>query len=71
MTKKTRYKGKRDARKRATVLETAEIAGVSVSLVEKVLKADRNNEKVLSVFMEITERHNELLQDVKDLVPFN
>jgi predicted transcriptional regulator len=70
MEKKIRKTVKRDVRRAATVLETAEIVGVSQSEVQKVLRADRNNDRVLEVFMELTERKNALLEEVKKLIPF-
>lgn len=61
---------KRDAINAARVIKTAECVGVSTSLVQKVIRGDRNNDKVLSVFMEIQEGENALLEQVKKLVPF-
>lgn len=61
---------KRDTRRAARVLDTAEVLGVSPSLVQKVLRTERDNEKVVAVHMELTERHNLLLEEVKKLVPF-
>jgi hypothetical protein len=71
MIKKIRKPVKRDVRRAATILETAEIVGVSQSEVQKVLRTDRNNEKIIAVFMELTERKNALLEEVKNLIPFN
>lgn len=65
---------KRSAETRAIVLKTARITGVSVSMVEKVIKGDRSNELVLSTYMELLEtgieKENELKEAVKKLVPF-
>lgn len=69
--KNPRNKTKREARRAATVIETAELAGVSTRTVQRVLSADQENEKVLSIFMTISEGHNKLLKAVKELVPFN
>lgn len=66
-----RKKTKRDARRVATIKETAEIAKVSTRSVERVLNAEQKNDQVLSIFMTISEEHNKLLRSVKQLVPFN
>ena len=55
----------------ANVKDTAELVGVSTSLVQKVLRGERENETVLTVFMELSERKNLLLDEVKKLIPFN
>lgn len=68
MSNKTR---KRDTRRAATILDTAELVGVSQSEVQKVLRGDRENEQVVAVFMEIQEGKNALLNAVKKLIPFN
>ena len=70
MAKKQRKQVKRNARRAATVIETAELVGVTPRAVQMVLSGDRRNEGVLSIFMEIDERHNALLREVKKLVPF-
>lgn len=62
---------KRDTRRAANILDTAEITGLSTSQVQKVLRTDRNNDKVVAVFMELSERKNDLLEEVKKLIPFN
>lgn len=74
-------KRKRDIKRAATILETAECLGLSTSTVQKVLRTDRNNEHVLSVYMELTQRKqivleevkakNELVKAVEKLIPFN
>ena len=71
MAKNSNNKRTRDVRRAATVKDTAEITGLSPSEVQKVLRAERNNDTVVAVFMELTERQNLLLQEVKRLVPFN
>jgi predicted regulator of amino acid metabolism with ACT domain len=70
MDKKTRIKRKKDTKKAATIIETAELVGVSTRTVQRVIKAEQDNEKVFSVFMELTERKNRLLAEVQQLVPF-
>ncbi len=62
---------KRDAKRAATVKETAMLVGVSQRYVRMVMAGDRENDKVIEVFMELTEGKNLLLQEVKKLVPFN
>ena len=62
---------KRDVRRAANIKDTAEVLGVSTSLVQKSLNASRNNEAVIEVFMEISERKNLLIEEVKKLIPFN
>jgi prolyl-tRNA editing enzyme YbaK/EbsC (Cys-tRNA(Pro) deacylase) len=62
---------KRDVRRAANVKDTAEVMGVSTSLVTKTLAMERNNEKVVEVFMFLHEGKNLLLEEAKKLVPFN
>lgn len=62
---------KKDCRRASTVKDTAELMGVSPRQVRRVLCGDQENEKIIEVFMEITERKNMLLEEVKKLVPFN
>jgi hypothetical protein len=63
-------KRNRDPINYARVIKTAECVGVSTSLVTKVINGERNNDKVLSTFMELQEGENALLDAVKKLVPF-
>lgn len=69
MAKNMKNNSKRDIKKAATVVETAELVGVSPSMVRKVLNTDRKNDTVEMVFMELTERKNLLLEEVKKLIP--
>ncbi|MBN8834604.1 MAG: hypothetical protein ABS68_00080 [Niastella sp. SCN 39-18] len=62
---------KRDIRRAATVEETAGLLGISKNYVQKVMRGDRENDEVVAVFMELSERKNYLLEEVKKLVPFN
>ncbi len=55
----------------ARVERTAELAGVTKRYVRLVINGDRKNQNVLSIYMELQERENLLIQDVKELVPFN
>lgn len=60
----------RDTINAARVIKTAECVGVSERYVNYVINGERNNDMVLSVFMEIQEGENKLLEEVKKLVPF-
>jgi hypothetical protein len=62
---------KRDSEMAFRVKRTAELCGVKTNQVYKVLKGDRNNEEIFTTYMELLERDNALLQEVKKLVPFN
>ena len=62
---------KRDIIRAARITKTADLVGVSKRAVQLVLNGDRNNETVMTVFMELQEGENKLLQEVKKLVPFN
>lgn len=64
-------KSTRDTVRAANVKRTAEILGVSERYVRLVLSAERQNEEVLLVFMEMQEGENKLIQEVKKLVPLN
>lgn len=66
-----RNQRKRNISRAATINETAEVVGVTPSMVRKTLATDRNNEVVENVFMFITEGKNQLLEEAKKLVPFN
>lgn len=70
MQKKPIIQRKRDTKRAATIIETAELTGVSTRSVQRVLNAEQENEKVLSIFMTITEEKRDLLKRVKELVPF-
>ena len=70
MAKKSNNTRKRDAKKAATVKDTAELVGVSERQVRRVLDGEHENEKVISVFMTLTEGNNRLLEEVRQLIPF-
>lgn len=65
----------RDTVRAARIKRTAEICGVSPSMVQKVLRTDRANDKVEIVYFSIVDADNEtdnkLKEAVKQLVPFN
>jgi hypothetical protein len=62
---------KRDTRRAATTIETAEVVGVSPRSVRRVLEQKQENETVLNVFMFLEEGKTELLKAAEKLVPFN
>lgn len=66
-----RKPNKIDVSRAATIKETATLVGVSQRHVQLVMNGDRQNDKIVEVFMEITEGKNLLLQEVKKLIPFN
>jgi len=61
---------KRDTEKAARILKTARIAGVTPRSVERVLNQEQQNQKVMTIYMELLEGENVLVQAVKELVPF-
>jgi predicted transcriptional regulator len=65
----------RDSVRAARIKRTAEICGVSPSMVQKVLRTDRTNDKVEIVYFSIVDADNEtdnkLKEAVKQLVPFS
>lgn len=71
MEKSNRNKSKRDIKRAATIIETAELTGVSTRSVRRIMESEQKNETVVMVFMEIEEGKNKLLSEVKKLVPFN
>lgn len=52
------------------VKRVAEITGLKSNSVEKIIRGDRENEEVFTTYMELLERDNALLAEVKKLVPF-
>lgn len=61
---------KRSAKDRAIIQEVAQLTGYSESMVEKVIKNDRQNEYIMNTYMVVLEGFNELREAVKLLVPF-
>ena len=66
----------RDAQLASRVKKIADKRGVSKRLVYMVLNGDRENEAILSDFMELQEQEDELWKklmhkQVNDLVPFD
>jgi hypothetical protein len=64
-----RKMAKRNAALAARVNKTADITGVSKDFVRKVINGERENETVFSVYMSLYEGENELVKEVKKLVP--
>lgn len=62
---------KRDSEVATRVKRTAELSGVDVRSVYRVLNGQQHNEKVLGIYMQLQEGENLLLQAVKELIPFN
>jgi len=60
-----RKSSKRNTKRAATVLETAEIIGLSTRQVQRVMSGDRQNENVVTVFMELKERKEALIEELK------
>jgi len=62
---------KRDTFKAALVKKTAAAAGVSQRMVRYVIDGERTNPQILDFYMRLQDKENELLKEVKKLVPFN
>ena len=62
---------KRDTIRAARIKKVAESLGVSPNYIQKVLRGDRENKQVLPLIMELQERENALLEEVKKLLPFD
>jgi hypothetical protein len=67
-----RKTAKRDSEKAIRVKRTADIHGVTVGQVYKVIRGEQVNEEILNTYMFLSEGEESLLlQAVKNLVPFN
>ncbi len=55
----------------ARIIKTAEVVAKTPRQVQRVLKGEQKNDKVIEVFMRIEEGENILLDAIKKLVPFN
>lgn len=71
MVKKSTNNSRRSAEKAAIVAKTAEIRGVSIRQVYRVISGDQENEAVFSTYMTLLEEFNKLPDAVRQLVPFN
>lgn len=60
----------RNIKRAALIQETADITGVSVRSVRRVLENERKNETVVAVYMTLLEGTNNLVKEVRQLVPF-
>lgn len=69
MAKNNKNTKDRDAFNRVLTKKSAELAGVSVSTAEKVLRMERNNEAVLTSYLMLNEGFNKLLAEVKRILP--
>lgn len=63
-------KGTRDTKRAATIIETAEVLGVSQRSIQRVIDQKQENAKAMAVFMELTEGKNLLKERVREMVPF-
>jgi hypothetical protein len=61
----------RDSEKASLVKKVADIHGVSTRYVYMILNGDREHEAVFTTYMNLLEGTNELLEKVKQMVPFN
>lgn len=71
MAKMIEKRKQRNALEAARIQRTSEITGVSVRMVQMVVKGDRKNEEVFTTYMTLYEGENELVKAVKELIPFN
>lgn len=71
MQKSTNNSNKRDSETATRVKRTADLCGVSTRYVYMVIIGDRVDENVLSVYMQLAEGENKLLESVRKVVPFN
>ena len=63
--------GERDTIRAARIKKVAESLGKTPRYIRMVLNGDRENNQVLPLMMEIQERENKLLEEVKKLIPFD
>ena len=61
----------RSAENAFRVKRTADLTGMNATSVYRIIRGDRENEEVFTTYMELLERDNALLAEVKKLVPFN
>lgn len=62
---------KRNAEMAFRVKRTAELTGLSPESIYRILRGDRNNDEVWLTYMELRERDNKLMEEVKKLVPLH
>jgi hypothetical protein len=63
-------KGNRDTVRAAKIKLTSEIVRVSDRQVQRVLNAERVNEKVVSVYMYLDEGMDKLVKEAQRICPF-
>lgn len=61
---------KEDPEQKALVRKLSRITGYSERQIERVIKAESENERVLDAYMFLHEGNNRLVEAVKELVPF-
>jgi len=71
MQKIARLKRGRDTKRAVLVKNTAELMGVSQRYVNMVLAGERDNDCIIACYMELLERQNRLIEEVRKLIPFN
>ena len=69
MPKERTHGLKRDAKRAAIIKDTADLVGVSPRLVNMVLNTERENETVVSVFMGLSEKYDEVLEEFRNDMP--
>lgn len=60
----------RSAQQASRVQKTADLTGLSVRQVYRVINGKSDNEEVMQTYMFLAEGENELIRQVKALVPF-
>lgn len=70
MEKNKNSRRKKDPRVAARVLNTATLAGVSTRSVQRIIKDEQENNKVLGIYIELIQRESLMIEEVKKLVPF-
>ena len=61
---------KKDNLRTLSVKKVADMWGVQTNYVYKVIRGEREHEGIFTTYMEMLEGHNELVEKVKELVPF-
>ncbi len=71
MEKKIAVKRIRSAEHAWRVKRTAEITGLKTDTVYKIIRGVRENENVITIYMDLLDGDRTLVNEVKKLVPFN
>jgi hypothetical protein len=72
MAKTSRIQSKKTARRAANVIDTAELAKVSPRTVQRVVKGDQENEKVLTIYMILEEKREAAMKEIeKEMINWN